>query len=107
MKKLLFVTGTSLLLSGAAFAQLANPDAQLRYPSGQATTSTESRTTTGGSAIMSDKQIVQELEQEGYRNVTVTNHNDKGHVDVMASKGGQNERLSVDPATGQAAVVKN
>ena len=83
MKRLLAISA-SLLLSGAAFAQAPTP----------------SQTTTGRAGSMSDTQIVQRLEQQGYNSVRVTNH-DKGHVDVMASKGGQTQRLPVDPAAGQ------
>jgi hypothetical protein len=31
----------------------------------------------------------------------VTDH-DRGHVDVMAMKGGQQQKLAVNPSTGQA-----
>ena len=50
---------------------------------------------------MSDAQITQRLESQGYSNVKVTAH-DKGHVDVTASKNGQNQKLAINPQTGQA-----
>jgi len=52
-------------------------------------------------AALTDVQIKQHLEQQGYTNVTVGQHS-KGHVDVTAMKGGKNQKLEVDPATGQA-----
>ena len=53
------------------------------------------------SGIMSDAQIKQTLESQGYTNVRVTEH-DKNHVDVTASKNGQTQKLAVDPRTGQS-----
>jgi len=52
-------------------------------------------------AALTDSQIKQHLEQQGYSNVVVRDHA-KGHVDVTAMKGGKNEKLEVNPATGQA-----
>ena len=52
-------------------------------------------------AALSDAQIKQHLEQQGFSNVQVRDHS-KGHVDVTAMKGGKSQKLEVDPATGQA-----
>lgn len=49
---------------------------------------------------MTDAQIRQKLESEGYTNVRVTDH-DKGHVDVTAAKGGKSTKLAVNPQSGQ------
>jgi len=77
----LLAAGTILLLSGGAFAQTNSPAT--------------------GRTGMTDTQIVQQLEKQGYSNVKVTDH-DRGHVDVMAMKGGQQQKLAVNPSTGQA-----
>lgn len=50
-------------------------------------------------AAMSDSQIEQKLQQQGYTNIKIGEH-DKGHVDVTATKNGAAEKLAVDPATG-------
>jgi hypothetical protein len=75
----LLAAGTILLLSGGAFAQTNSPAT--------------------GRTGMTDTQIVQQLERQGYSNVKVTDH-DRGHVDVMAMKGGQQQKLAVNPSTG-------
>lgn len=49
---------------------------------------------------MSDVQIKQKLEAEGYGNVVIKEH-EKDHVDVTASKNGRSQRLAVNPRTGQ------
>ncbi len=54
--------------------------------------------------MMTDAQIQQKLQSEGYANVQVTKH-DKGHIDVMATKKGKAEKLAVNPQTG--AVMPN
>ena len=50
-------------------------------------------------AAMSDTEIQQKLQGQGYSNVKIGEH-DKGHVDVTATKNGKVEKLAVDPATG-------
>jgi hypothetical protein len=54
-----------------------------------------------GATTMSDAQIKQKLESEGYGNVQIKEH-EKNHVDVTATKNGKTERLAVNPQTGQA-----
>ena len=49
--------------------------------------------------MMTDVQIQQKLQSEGYANVQVTKH-DKGQIDVMAMKNGKAEKLAVNPQTG-------
>jgi hypothetical protein len=49
---------------------------------------------------MTDAQIQQKLEAQGYSNVRITDH-DKDHVDVTASKGGKPVKLAVNPQSGQ------
>jgi hypothetical protein len=113
MKRLLLTTGAVLMLSGTAFAQTSHSTATTETRNqGQSTTSgstatgnssrAESKTTMSGnrSAMNDDQSVVQNLEKQGYSNVKVTGHN-QGHVNVMASKDGQNQQLSVDPATGK------
>ena len=51
---------------------------------------------------MTDAQIRQKLEAEGYTNVRITGH-DKGHVDVTAAQGGKSTKLAVNPQSGQVA----
>lgn len=50
---------------------------------------------------MSDAQITQKLQAQGYSNVQIKEH-DKDHVDVSATKDGKRMELSVNPQTGQA-----
>jgi peptidase YpeB-like protein len=50
-------------------------------------------------AAMSDAQIQQNLQGQGYTNIKIGEH-DKGHVDVTATKKGKVEKLAVDPQTG-------
>ena len=50
-------------------------------------------------AAMSDAQIQQNLQGQGYTNIKIGEH-DKGHVDVTATKNGKVEKLAVDPQTG-------
>jgi hypothetical protein len=50
---------------------------------------------------MTDAQVQQKLQSEGYTNVQVTNH-DKSHIDVTATKNGKTEKLAVNPQTGAA-----
>ena len=51
-------------------------------------------------ATMSDTQIRQKLESEGYSNVRITDH-DKSHVDVTAARNGKSAKLAVNPQSGQ------
>ena len=51
-------------------------------------------------STMSDAQIRQKLEAQGYSNVQIKER-DKGHVDVTAAKNGKSEKLSVNPQSGQ------
>ena len=74
-------------MSGLAIAAGGTPSA------GSATT---------GQGMVTDAQIQQKLQSEGYTNVQVTKH-DEGYIDVMATKNGKAERLAVNPQT--AAVM--
>lgn len=49
---------------------------------------------------MTDAQVRQKLEAQGYTNVRITEH-DKSHIDVIAAKNGKSEKLAVDPRSGQ------
>ena len=49
--------------------------------------------------MMTDAQIQQKLQSEGYANVQVKKH-DKDHIDVTAMKNGKAEKLAVNPQTG-------
>jgi hypothetical protein len=48
---------------------------------------------------MTDAQIQQKLQSEGYTNVQITEHA-KDHVDVKATKNGKTEKLAVNRETG-------
>jgi hypothetical protein len=48
---------------------------------------------------MTDAQIQQKLESQGYTNVKITEH-DKSHIDVTATKNGKTEKLAVNKTTG-------
>lgn len=59
----------------------------------------------GGSGLafgqnVSDAQIKQNLESQGYSNIQIKRH-DKGHIDVTGSKDGKTEKFAVNPQTGQ------
>lgn len=54
-----------------------------------------------GQGAMTDAQIQQKLQSEGYTNVQVTKH-DKDHIDVRAMRNGKAEKLAVNPQTGAA-----
>lgn len=56
-------------------------------------------TTTVQATPMTDAQIQQKLQSEGYTNVQVTKH-EKDHIDVTAIKNGKAEKLAVNPQTG-------
>jgi predicted aspartyl protease len=62
-------------------------------------TATAGSATTVQATMMTDAQVQQKLQSEGYTNVQVTKH-DKGHIDVMATKNGKAEKLAVNPQTG-------
>jgi hypothetical protein len=49
---------------------------------------------------MTDAQVRQKLEGQGYTNVRITEH-DKSHIDVIAVRNGKSEKLAVDPQSGQ------
>ncbi len=49
---------------------------------------------------VSDAQIKQNLESQGYSNIQISRH-EASHVDVTASKNGKTEKLAVNPKTGQ------
>ena len=50
-------------------------------------------------AAMTDAEIQQKLQGQGYTNVQIRQH-DKDHVDVTATKNGRVEKLAVDPQSG-------
>ena len=47
-----------------------------------------------------DAQIKQNLESQGYTGVEIGNH-EGDHIDVKAMKGGKEQKLAVNPKTGQ------
>lgn len=49
---------------------------------------------------LSDAQITQEVESQGYSNVQIKER-DEDHIDVTATKDGQTMELAVNPQTGQ------
>ena len=57
--------------------------------------------TTVQATAMTDGQIRQKLQADGYTNVQVTDH-DKDHIDVKATKNGKTEKLAINPQTGAA-----
>ena len=63
------------------------------------TAATTGPTTTVQATTMTDAQIQQKLQADGYTNVQVTKH-DKGDIDVMATKNGKAEKLTVNPQSG-------
>ena len=50
-------------------------------------------------AAMTDTEIQQKLQGQGYTNIQIREH-DKNHVDVTATKNGKVEKLAVDPQSG-------
>jgi len=62
-------------------------------------TATQGSATTVQATPMTDAQIQQKLQSEGYANVQVTKH-DRERVDVTATKNGKAEKLSVNSQTG-------
>jgi len=90
MKHLL--AASMLLLTGAAaIAQIPAPNGTAGIPS----TSTLSH-------AMTDAQIKQHLEAQGYSNVVIDHTNDDGKVYATAMKNGKSQKLAVDSVTGQA-----
>lgn len=49
---------------------------------------------------MTDAQVRQKLEAQGYTNVQIRER-DKGHIDVTAAKNGKSEKLAINPQSGQ------
>jgi Peptidase propeptide and YPEB domain len=49
---------------------------------------------------MTDAQVRQKLEAQGYTNVQIKER-DKGHIDVTAARNGKSEKLAVNPQSGQ------
>jgi predicted aspartyl protease len=66
-----------------------------------ASTATAGLVTTVQSATMTDAQIQQKLQSEGYTDVRITEH-DSGHINVLATRNGKAEKLVVNPQTGAA-----
>ena len=64
-------------------------------------TATAGLVTTVQSATMTDAQIQQKLQSEGYTDVRITEH-DGGHINVLATRNGKAEKLVVNPQTGAA-----
>lgn len=52
-----------------------------------------------GGQGMTDAQIQQKLQAQGYTNVQIGDH-DRGHIDVTATKNDTAEKLAVNPQTG-------
>lgn len=106
MHRLLLTTASLLMLSGVAFAQSSSTARTQTTTGNQATES--SSTASGRTATtlsksgtqMSDSQIEQSLEKQGYSNVKVTGH-EQGAIQATASKDGKNQNLKVDPITGE------
>lgn len=105
MKQVLLMAGAILLLSGTAFAQTSGQgngssggSAAQRAPTQSTASSTTASTTTG--EALTDNQITQKLEGQGYTNVKVTSHATTSDQ-VMASKGGRQLTLAVNPMSGQ------
>lgn len=63
------------------------------------TTATAGSATAAQATMMTDAQVQQKLQSEGYTNVQVTKH-DENHIDVKATKNGKAEKLAVNPQTG-------
>lgn len=55
--------------------------------------------TTVQATAMTDAQVQQKLQSEGYTNIQVTKH-EGDHIDVKATKNGKAEKLAVNPQTG-------
>jgi preprotein translocase subunit SecF len=64
-------------------------------------TATAGLVTTVQSATMTDAQIQQKLQSEGYTDVRITEH-DSGHINVLATRNRKAEKLVVNPQTGAA-----
>lgn len=77
------------LLAGSTAMATAAGDNQVRGPA-----------TNIQAVTMSDAQIRQKLEAEGYTNVQIKDR-DKSHYDVTATKDGKSEKFAVNPQSGQ------
>jgi hypothetical protein len=51
---------------------------------------------------MTDAQLQQKLQSEGYSNVKIAEHA-KSHIDVTATKDGKTQKLAVNRSTGAVA----
>jgi peptidase YpeB-like protein len=51
-------------------------------------------------ATVSDDQIKQNLESQGYTNVQISKH-EGNHIDATAEKNGMQQKLEIDAQTGQ------
>lgn len=88
MRYCMTLLGVAFLAGSTGIAVAANDhDASAPAIKAQATT-------------MTDAQVRQKLEAQGYTNVRITEH-DKSHIDVTAAKNGKSEKLAVDPGSGQ------
>jgi len=99
MRTTLWMMYLSVLLAGTALAQ--SPVTRAPDTSGSAT---KPNGTTGAATqvpTLTDTEIKQALEQEGFSNITVR-HKNNGHADVTTMKSGRTQKLDVDPTTGQA-----
>jgi hypothetical protein len=85
--KTLATTFTAILLAGSLGVALAAENDVIR---------------TVQAAPMTDTQIQQKLESEGYTNVQITGH-EKTQIDATATKNGATQKLSVDAQTGNVA----
>jgi Peptidase propeptide and YPEB domain len=65
------------------------------------TAGTAGLATTVQTTAMTDAQIQQKLQANGYTNVQVSDP-DKDHIDVRATKDGKTEKLAINPQTGAA-----
>jgi predicted aspartyl protease len=64
-------------------------------------TATAGLVTAVQSVTMTDTQIQQKLQSEGYTDVRITEH-ERGHINVTATRSGKAEKLVVNPQTGAA-----
>lgn len=54
---------------------------------------------TAAFAQLTDAQLKEKVEAQGYTHVRITEH-DKDHVDIKATKDGKTVKLAADPQTG-------
>jgi hypothetical protein len=83
------VLGVALLVGSAGIAIAA----QDNQTAGSSATNVQA-------TRMTDAQVRQKLEAEGYTNVQIKDH-DKTHIDVTAAKNGKPAKLAVNPQSGQ------